>query len=137
MNYQTPKIELIQMDPFISKQQTGRLNPDCNSSTGCDSYWKGYNCIGSEDAYPFVYYFLPGKTCLSGSYNPCTVKVNGQVMACSQNLECYETNCGPEGSRTSGAVIRCSGEMPSLESCEDVDSVEVDCGPDDIGVCTL
>lgn len=140
MHYQTPKINFVQVEPFISKQQTGapKLNPDCNSGTGCDLNGKGAWCSSHEPdpTGVFLNYFLPGKTCPSESYNPCTIKVNGEAMACTESQYCVEDSCGSEGSRTSGAVIHCSGDVPGL-NCDSFtsDEVEVDCGPSDFTFC--
>ena len=142
MQYFTPNINLIEIKPFASQQQTGTpppteapapalLNPDC-SDADCDDDGVGWWC----DPYPdpnrvWVMYFLPGKECPPQEL--CTINVNGEALTCIleedyANNGCLVNQCDD----TSGIILMCSGEV---ETCDSVNSVSVDCGEDDSDDC--
>jgi hypothetical protein len=119
MHYRLPAISQIKMN-FISKNQGSGvtpLNPECSSS-GCENTFLGTFCNAS--VYD-VHYFVPNLTCESLGETPCTVKVDGNVLACTQESSCTDTNsCNGQ----SGAIIRCSGSIPNLDECTTPITVE-------------
>lgn len=125
MRYEIPKTNLVEVQHFMHNQgsEVVPLNPVCGAecSTGfsegiCYNY--NENQSGMEI---WVGYFVPGYNCLEGT-QPCTVKVDGNVMSCTNRSVCDSNNCNNQD----GALIQCSGNIPNLDSCSGVD-ISVEC----------
>jgi hypothetical protein len=126
MYYVSPVINEIQINNLSHTQGSGvvPLNPDCNA-TGCENTFIGEFClgVGQEGLNYDVHYFIPNLTCESLGETPCTVKVSGDVLTCSVESTCTDTNsCDNQA----GSIIRCSGVLPNLDGCSGLEAT-VEC----------
>lgn len=121
MRYELPIIHKIQINQFLRNQGSDivPINPNCDDGTEClnTPTFVGTSCFpinnGNDLSYD-VHYFIPNLTCLSLNDNtPCTVKVNGNVLSCTQESECDDATCNSQ----IGSIIQCSGIIPDLGSC--------------------
>jgi hypothetical protein len=130
MNYASPRVNQIQVNHFLRNQDSGTpaipLNPDCQAT--CDSVFNfaGSICNDFEQNQAgmevYVAYFLPNQDCSEFPPEPCTVKVNGSPMSCTDASDCTTSNCDAQA----GALIECSGNIPNLLSCSGVE-ITVEC----------
>jgi hypothetical protein len=122
MNYRSPRVNQIQVNHFLRNQDSGviPLNPNCDSVI-CDDNFTGTFCFENDQIINFdVHYLIPNLDCATLGENPCTVKVDGNVLNCTLESECVETSCNGQA----GAILQCSGTLPNTNGCSGTATVE-------------